>query len=520
MKLFELAATLSLDTSDFDKEVNETTKKASSFGSTLSGIGSIAAKGVAVATTATAAAIGTVLTDSIKNFAEYEQLVGGIETLFKESSDSVLQLSQTAFSRAGMSANAYLDTVMSFSASLLQSLEGDTKAAMEYADMAITDMSDNANKMGTDMTLIQNAYQGFAKQNYTMLDNLKLGFGGTKEEMQRLLETASELTGKEYNLDNLNEVFEAIHVIQEELGITGTTAAEATETISGSIATWQAAFENLSTSLATGNEELQKQYLADLTTATENVLKNLLPAVKAGLDGIWNVTKEGVKYIWDEGLPTVMEEGANAVIEGVNELFGTNIPKITSIQFPTWDEVKAAASAAWQSIRQGMQNLIDGTTIAAKIIVNPTLVRGTTTAAKSVGSAVAGATGSDLVGALSENYVNSSVINPDAPWLSGLMNLFNPNATGLDYVPYNEYLARLHEGEAVLTKTEANAWRRGEGQGVTIDLNGLAEALGEVINDRPIAINIDGKTFATMMAKEMSRSIGNRNIQTLMGMGG
>ena len=157
---------------------------------------------------------------SVKGYSDYEQLAGGVETLFKKSSQSVINNASKAYQTAGMSANEYMETVTGFSASLLQSLGGDTQKAAEKADMAIRDMSDNANKLGTDVSSIQNAYQGFAKQNYTMLDNLKLGYGGTKEEMERLLADASKLSGVEYNIDNLGDVYDAIHVIQEDLGLT------------------------------------------------------------------------------------------------------------------------------------------------------------------------------------------------------------------------------------------------------------------------------------------------------------
>ena len=225
-----------------------------------------------------AGAAAEVFSNAFNNYADYEQLVGGVETLFKESAETVQRNAEVAYRTAGMSANEYMEQVTSFSASLLQGLGGDTEAAAAYADMAIKDMSDNANKMGTDMQSITNAYQGFAKQNYTMLDNLKLGYGGTQSEMKRLLEDASKIAGVEFNIDNYNDVIEAIHVMQEEMGIAGTTAVEATETISGSVGQMQAAFQNLLTGLFDEN--------ADLYTLTEalfmsigSVLKNVVPRI-------------------------------------------------------------------------------------------------------------------------------------------------------------------------------------------------------------------------------------------------
>ncbi len=221
--------------------------------------------------------IGDIIKDAILEGADLEQSLGGIETLFKENADMVKQYAQEAYRTAGLSANDYMENVTSFAASLLQGLEGDTAQAAEIANMAMIDMSDNANKMGTDMELIQNAYQGFAKQNFTMLDNLKLGYGGTKEEMERLLADAQELTGVSYDIGNLSEVYQAIHVIQENLGITGTTAAEASETITGSFTAVQAAWKNLLADITLGND-----VSADIEALAETVqaaASNILPAI-------------------------------------------------------------------------------------------------------------------------------------------------------------------------------------------------------------------------------------------------
>lgn len=248
-----------------------------------------------------AAGIGKLLSDSIMAGANLEQSLGGIETLFKDSADIVIKNAEQAYKTAGMSANEYMETVTSFSASLLQGLSGDTEAAAAVADMALTDMSDNANKMGTSMELIQNAYQGFAKQNYTMLDNLKLGYGGTKTEMERLLADAQKLTGIEYDIDNLADVYEAIHVIQEEMGITGTTAKEAAETLSGSFASMKAAFSDFMANLALGRD-LEDSLEALTDTAFTFLLDNLLPAVGSVLSG----------------LPTVLSTAFSAAIRGLN----------------------------------------------------------------------------------------------------------------------------------------------------------------------------------------------------------
>lgn len=222
---------------------------------------------------------------SIESFAEYEQLIGGVDTLFKESSGKVQEYANNAFKTAGLSANEYMETVTSFSASLLQSLDGDTAKSAEVADMAITDMADNANKMGTSMESIQNAYQGFAKQNYTMLDNLKLGYGGTKSEMERLLQDATAISGVEYDISNLNDVYSAIHVIQGELGITGTTAKEASETIQGSISAMKSSWQNLLTGLADGNADLDL-LINNLVESVTTVASNIMPLIPTVIQGI------------------------------------------------------------------------------------------------------------------------------------------------------------------------------------------------------------------------------------------
>ena len=235
-----------------------------------------AIKGV-IATAAIGKALGAALTEG----AALEQSIGGIETLFKDSADKVKQNAAEAYRTAGMSANQYMELTTSFAASLMQSLGNDTEKAAEISDMAMTDMSDNANKKGTDMERITDAYQGFAKQNYTMLDNLKLGYGGTKTEMERLLADAQKITGVKYDINNLSDVYSAIHVIQGELGITGTTAKEAASTLSGSFASMKSAFQNVLGEITLGMD-IGPSLNALATTVTTFLADNLLPA-------IWNI---------------------------------------------------------------------------------------------------------------------------------------------------------------------------------------------------------------------------------------
>ena len=273
------------------------------------------------------------VTDSVNAYAEYEQLVGGVDTLFKESSKTVQEYANNAYKTAGMSANEYMETVTSFSASLLQSLGGDTAKSAEVADMAITDMSDNANKMGTSMEAIQNAYNGFAKGNFTMLDNLKLGYGGTQEEMKRLLKDAEALSGQKYDISNLNDVYQAIHVVQGELGITGTTAKEASSTISGSVASMKSAWTNLITGMSDENANFD-QLVTNLVDSVTTMLGNILPVATKAIGGLGQlftalapvIATELPKMINDV-LPTLLES-LSALLQAILQAIITSLPTI------------------------------------------------------------------------------------------------------------------------------------------------------------------------------------------------
>lgn len=252
---------------------------------------------------------------SIEGFGDYEQLVGGVETLFKSSSNEVVKYANNAYKTAGLTANEYMETATSFSASLLQSLNGDTAKAAQVADMAITDMSDNANKMGTDMSSIQNAYQGFAKQNYTMLDNLKLGYGGTQKEMERLLADAEKISGQKYDISNLNDVYQAIHIIQTNIGITGTTAKEASTTIQGSIKAVKSTFQNLITGLADENANI-KQLVGNFTDSVITAGKNIIPRIVTIVKNIGPAISETVTTLLPQLIP-VVSELINQLVNGI-----------------------------------------------------------------------------------------------------------------------------------------------------------------------------------------------------------
>lgn len=287
-----------------------------------------AVKASAAAVGAASAGVAALGTACINAYADYEQLAGGVETLFKDSADTIQTYADNAYKTAGLSANEYMETVTSFSASLLQSLDGDTEKAAAAADLAITDMADNANKMGTAMESIQYAYQGFAKQNYTMLDNLKLGYGGTKEEMQRLLADAEKLSGVKYDLSSYADIVEAIHVIQTEMGITGTTAKEASTTIQGSVAGMKAAWANLMVGMADDTQNFD-MLLSNFIESIGTVADNLLPRIGIVIEGMGKLVAglapeiaSALPTLTNELLPNLVELGVqsiSALVQGIQE---------------------------------------------------------------------------------------------------------------------------------------------------------------------------------------------------------
>lgn len=287
---------------------------------------------------AVASGIKSLISGAIEGYGEYEQLVGGVETLFGSSADTVIKNAENAYKTAGLSANAYMETVTSFSASLLQSMGNDTEAAAKKADLALTDMSDNANKMGTDMQSIQNAYQGFAKQNYTMLDNLKLGYGGTKEEMQRLIDDANALNAAQgnytnYSIESYADIVDAIHTVQTEMGITGTTALEASTTVEGSINSMKAAYQNFVTGLGDQNADIGA-LTEELIQSAGNVAKNVLPVIESVVKNIAETVREQgpdmitrfVAYA-TEKLPEVLKLGVQLIVSLVKGL-AQNLPEL------------------------------------------------------------------------------------------------------------------------------------------------------------------------------------------------
>ena len=369
MNIFELFGKIGIDNKSANKAIDETTKKAEGAHGKLSAVfgkigqlatkaGKVMATGLAIGITALAGLTGA----ATKHYAEYEQLVGGIETLFGAGGQSLEEYAQSvgksvseasaeynklinaqeeivnkskiAYKTAGLSANQYMETATSFSASLIQSVGGDTEKAAKLADQAIIDMSDNANKMGSSMESIQNAYQGFAKQNYTMLDNLKLGYGGTKEEMQRLLDDAEKISGIKYDISSFADVTEAIHVMQEEMGIAGTTSKEAASTISGSVAMVKASWENFLTGMADPDQdfgELVGGLTDSIGIALDNIIPRLVEALPRLIEGLSQVIITLSGY-----LPEILGALLPGLVEGAAKLLtalGATLPALFDTLF-------------------------------------------------------------------------------------------------------------------------------------------------------------------------------------------
>lgn len=358
------------DKSQLNSTLDSAEKDTKSWGSKISAW--TVAKGQMIANVATKAVTkvmdmaSSLVTGAVNAAAQYEQLVGGVDTLFKDSSKKVQAYAAEAYKNVGISANAYMQNVTSFSASLLQSLGNDTDRAAEIANMAMIDMADNANKMGTSMESIQNAYQGFAKQNYTMLDNLKLGYGGTKTEMERLLKDAEKLTKKKYDIKNLSDVYEAIHAIQTEMGIAGTTQKEAMETVEGSMNAAKAAWQDVLTAM--GNGKGVKKAIKNFASTAKTALHNYAPVIKNAVSGMveaakelapelgniinevgrglfgktWDITIEWVQNAWDD-----VQTAFNTAVQWVGNAYNVTVEWINK----AWDNVTKAFNSAKEWVK-------------------------------------------------------------------------------------------------------------------------------------------------------------------------
>lgn len=547
MDVFDLFAKISLDSSEYEKGLKNAKSSASGLTGLFGKVGSAAStvgKGIfnvatnvakvsVAATTAGATAISALTGLAISSYADYEQLVGGVETLYKTSADKVQQYAADAYKTAGLSANEYMNTATTFAASLVSSLGGDTEQAAELANTAISDMSDNSNKMGTAMSSIQDAYNGFAKQNYTMLDNLKLGYGGTKTEMQRLLDDANKLNAAQgnytnYTINSYADVVSAIHDVQNAMGITGTTSKEASTTIQGSVNATKSAWSNLVTGIADDNanfEQLISNFVDSATTAASNIL----PRIEVALNGAAKLIESLVPPIMAElpslietVLPQLAQSAVNIVqtlVTGISanaaQLIDSAIQIITVLGNGIYQMLPTVAQSALQIVLtlvsklnenlpqmldtagqmliafvEGVSEHLPDIMLAAASIVEtlltyfiehlPDIVEG----AMQMGDAVI----DGIIDGISAAW--DSLVS----WFNGLWNnLFGnrsvnvdvnssgtdgSHAGGLDYVPYDNYIANLHRGEMVLTSAEATQYRKGNenaagGMTINIDINGI-----------------------------------------------
>ena len=566
--LLDLFVRIGVDDKASSKIGNISKKATSAFSKigTAAGAGmKLAAKGATVA----AGAIATLSTMAVKTYADYEQLVGGVETLFGAGGKSLVEYvnavgkyspeisaqyndlmaaqnkvmadADEAYKTAGLSANDYMETVTSFAAALNSSLGGNTQKSAEYANMAVVDMADNANKMGSSMESIQNAYQGFAKQNYTMLDNLKLGYGGTKTEMERLLADASKISGKKFDLSSYADVVEAIHTIQTEMGITGTTAEEAEHTISGSVNAMKAAWTNWLTGLGNSKADIKK-LTTQLVDSAKTVLTNVMPVVSQVLTTLGDVISDDAPAIIEEGLsyildaaPQLLEMGGqlisalvNGIIANLPQILNAATQLITMLCNGIMESASQLPGAVTEIITQlvnfivanAPQLLVTGVTLVLALIQGlieaipqiiqaiPQLIDGIVSAFGNASSQIL-EIGSQIVQDIIDGISNAwgNLVS----WFNGLweslfggrsvnvgvnygssgsggggasangMVAFGPQkAIGMDYIPYNGMPAVLHRGEAILNAYEADQWRRGRSGG-----NGNGITIVQNINATP-----------------------------------
>lgn len=350
MDVFNLYAKLSLNTDDYEKGVEKAKGGASSLMDVFSGtlLGNVVSDGLRtvangiteIGKTAANMAV-SIGKASLDSYADYEQLVGGVETLYKDSAGIIENYAKDAYKNVGLSANDYMETSTSFAASLVSSLAGDTNAAAEMSNMAISDMADNWNKMGSSVQSVQDAYRGFSKQNYVMLDNLKIGYGGTKTEMERLLADADALNAKQgvytkYSIDNFSDIVQAIHVVQTEMGITGTTADEAASTIQGSTASVKSAWENLLTGIADPEQNFQglmDDFVNSFVTAGNNIIPRIKQIVPTLIDGLSEIVTQLAPYVSSiimELEPTI-EEGLQALFGGLSSVASELQPIVADV---------------------------------------------------------------------------------------------------------------------------------------------------------------------------------------------
>ena len=531
MDVFDLCAKISLDSSEYEKGLKDAKSSAGGLSGLFSKVGSVTStvgKGIftvaenvvkvsAAATTAGAAAVSALTTLAINSYADYEQLVGGVETLYKDSAAKVQQYAADAYKTSGMTANEYMTTATSYAAALVSSLGGDTEQAAELSNMAVSDMADNWNKFGSSADSVQAAYNGFAKGQFQLLDNLKLGYGGTKEEMERLLDDANKLNaaqGKytDYSIDSFSDIILAIHDIQTEYDITGTTAKEASITISGSLSAAKAAWANLVTGVADDNANFG-QLISNFVDSATTAASNIIPRVEVALNGAAKLIESLVPPIMAElpglietVLPQLAQSAVNIVQTLVTEI-STNAAQLidSAIQIITvlgngiYQMLPTVAQSALQivltlvsKLNENLPQMLD---TAGQMLI--AFVEGVSEHLPDIMLAAASIVETlltyfiehlpDIVeGAMQmgDAVIDGIIDGISAAW-DGLVSWFNGlwdslfgnrsvnvgvnsgsdggRAGGLDYVPYNNYVANLHRGEMVLTADEADNYRRGKG---------------------------------------------------------
>lgn len=532
-ELFTLFGRIAIDASEANETIDGVSQHAGGLKGKFENMGGSATKLFgkikgALTAAAIAKAIGDIAKASISAYADYEQMVGGVETLFGTNGKSleeyaadagktvdqisdkynslvnaqslVFDNAKKAYKTAGVSATQYMDTATSFAASLISGLKGDTETAAKLVDLAILDMSDNANKMGTDMASIQNAYQGFAKQNYTMLDNLKLGYGGTQSEMKRLLRDAQKLSGQKYNIKNLNDIIEAIHVIQDEMEITGTTQKEASETISGSWNATKAAWDNLLTGLSDGNADIDS-LVKGLGESAWNTAKNVAKATGNLLVNTGKVFQSVLSLAGD----AISDGWQNTVWPWIQKNFKATL----GIDLPDWPTVVQSVKDGWETLKTG---LVDAFNFAIKVAVTDwETIKQTITDLwnnivewwESIKSALTFSIVPQFGTSFGDAVKNTTPANikkatgGKTPWqmiqsIWGGGTDGQHEASGLRRVPYDGFKARLHENEAVLTASQAAIWR---GERMP-SLAGIGAMAAPVQTEQPInlTINISGNT--------------------------
>ena len=541
MDVFDLCAKISLDSNEYEKGLKDAKSSAGGLTGLFGKVGSVAStvgKGIfnvatSVATVSVAAAsageaaVSALTALAINSYADYEQLVGGVETLYKDSAAKVQQYAADAYKTSGMTANEYMTTATSYAAALVSSLGSDTEQAAELSNMAVSDMADNWNKFGSSADSVQAAYNGFAKGQFQLLDNLKLGYGGTKEEMERLLDDANKLNaaqGKytDYSIDSFSDIILAIHDIQTEYDITGTTAKEASTTISGSLSAAKAAWANLVTGVADDNANFG-QLISNFVDSATTAASNIIPRVEVALNGAAKLIESLVPPIMAElpglietVLPQLAQSAVNIVQTLVTEisanaaqLIDSAIQIITVLGNGIYQMLPTVAQSALQivltlvsKLNENLPQMLD---TAGQMLI--AFVEGVSEHLPDIMLAAASIVETlltyfiehlpDIVeGAMQmgDAVIDGIIDGISAAW-DGLVSWFNglwdslfgnrsvnvgvnsgsdgSHAGGMDYVPYNNYVANLHRGEMVLTADEADSYRRGKGSsnGFTLTQN-------------------------------------------------